>query len=130
MMQKYPFITTSVTLRDKYSHYTFALFSFEFSCIVDCGSNAIDVAVVIYDMQVQSTCTLVKPNCNCCYIQPVYVPTLLHIISPLQIRSLSLILVQIIIQNSHKYIISTAYKCYPRHLVQIVIYNKQLIYYG
>ena len=115
MMQKYPFITTSVTLRDKYSHCIFALFSFEFSCIVDCGSNAIDVAVVIYDMQVQSTCTLVKPNCNCCYIQPVYVPTLLHIISPLQIRSRSLILVQIIIQNSHKYIISTAYKCYPRH---------------
>ena len=90
-MQKYPFITTSVILQDKYSHCIFALFSFEFSCIVDCGSNAIDVAVVIYDMQVQTVLvTLVKPNCNCCYIQPVYVPTLLHIISPLQIRSRSL----------------------------------------
>ena len=108
MMQKYPFITTSVTLQDKYSHCIFALFSFEFSCIVDCGRNAIDVAVVIYDMQVQSTCTLVKPNYNCCYIQPVNVPAVLHIISPLQIRSRSLTLVQIIVKNSHKYIISTA----------------------
>ena len=109
-MQKYPFITTSVILQDKYSHCIFALFSFEFSCIVDCGSNAIDVAVVIYDMQVQSTCTLVKPNYNCCYIQPVYVPTLLHIISPLQIRSRSPTLVQIILRNSHKYMITIAYK--------------------
>ena len=96
--------------KTKYSHCIFALFSFEFSCIVDCGSNAIDVAVVIYDMQVQSTCTLVKPNYNCCYIQPVYVPTLLHIISPLQIRSRSPTLVQIILRNSHKYMITIAYK--------------------